>query len=208
MAIKDNIRTYRIRRGYEQQYLAELMGKNPRTVSAWESGRGTPKAKDLQRLCEVLRCSLADLLAEDPEPFFQRTVTSYTSTLIPVYGRVAAGTPLSMSEDIIGEVEIPDSLAKTGEFFGLQISGDSMLPDIHDQDIVIVHSQNDAESGEIVIAAVNGDDAVCKKLVKLPEGIMLMSLNQAYPPMIYTADAIEQTPITILGKVVEARRKF
>ena len=55
-------------------------------------------------------------------------------------------------------------MARTGEFFGLKISGNSMEPDIHNGDTVIVRRQNDAESDEIVIALINGNDGVCKRL--------------------------------------------
>lgn len=85
---------------------------------------------------------------------------------ISVLGRVAAGLPIEAIENIIDTVEITEELARTGQFFGLRIQGDSMEPDIHNGDIVIVRQQDDAESDEIVIALVNGNDGVCKRLKK------------------------------------------
>ena len=55
-------------------------------------------------------------------------------------------------------------MASTGEFFGLQIHGDSMEPRMKDGDVVIVRQQNDAETDNIVIAVVNGNEATCKRL--------------------------------------------
>ena len=106
------------------------------------------------------------------------------------------------------EEEIPEELARTGEFFGLRISGDSMEPDIHNGDTVIVKRQDDAESDEIVIALVNGNDGVCKRLKKYADSIALISLNPNYEPMYFNQEEIEEKPVKIIGKVVELRRKF
>ena len=83
-----------------------------------------------------------------------------------------------------------------------------MEPRMKDGDVVIVRQQEDAESGEVVIATINGDDATCKRLRKYAEGIMLLSTNPAYEPMTFTNHDIEELPVKILGKVVELRAKF
>ena len=92
-------------------------------------------------------------------------------------GRVAAGVPIEAIEEIIDTEEIMEDLAKTGTFFGLQIHGNSMEPKMSEGDIVIVHQQDDAESGEIVIVTVNDTDATCKRLRKYRDGIELISNN-------------------------------
>ena len=130
------------------------------------------------------------------------------SILIPVLGRVAAGTPITAIEDVIGYEEISEELAHTGDIFALKIKGDSMDPEIKNGDTVIVRSQEDADTGDIVIALVNGDDATCKRLVKYTDGIRLMSINPTYEPMFYTNDEIMEKPVCILGKVVENRRRY
>lgn len=75
-------------------------------------------------------------------------------------------------------------------------------------DVVIVRKQDDAESGEIVIAMVNGCDATCKRLKKYAEGIMLLSNNPKYEPMVFSKEEIETKPVRIIGRVVELRAKF
>lgn len=127
---------------------------------------------------------------------------------IKVLGHVAAGIPINAIEDIIDTEEITEEMARTGEFFGLQIKGDSMLPDLHNGDIVIVRQQDDAENGDTVIATVNGNDAVCKRLRKYSDGILLLSNNSNYEPMEFSNKDIIDMPVKILGKVVELRRKF
>ena len=75
-------------------------------------------------------------------------------------------------------------------------------------DVVIVRQQDDAESGDVVIALINGDDAVCKRLRKYKEGIALLSNNPSYEPMYFSNEEIEKKPVRIIGKVVELRGKF
>lgn len=127
---------------------------------------------------------------------------------IPVLGNVAAGIPIQAIEDILDYEEISEEVAHSGEFFALKIKGDSMEPEIRNGDIVIVKQQDDADTGDIVIALVNGDDATCKRLVKYRDGIRLMPINPAYEPMYYTRDEIIEKPVRIIGKVIENRRKY
>lgn len=128
---------------------------------------------------------------------------------IPVLGRVAAGIPIESIEDVEDWEEIPESMAKNGEYFALRIQGDSMLPEIRQGDIVIVQKQPCVESGEIAIVLINGNDATCKKIQKQESGITLIGYNTAvYSPTFYTRKQIEDLPIRILGKVVEVRRKL
>ena len=84
----------------------------------------------------------------------------------------------------------------------------SMTPKISDRDIVIVRKQEDAEDGDIVIALINGNDAVCKRLKKYGENIALVSTNPAYPPMYFSPEEQENLPVRIIGRVVELRSRF
>lgn len=127
---------------------------------------------------------------------------------IKVLGRVAAGVPIEAVEDIIDTEEISADMARSGEYFGLQIHGDSMEPRIYEGDVVIVRQQDDAESGDIVIAMINGNDATCKRLTKYTSGIALAALNTKYEPMMFTNEEIIEKPVRIIGKVVELRGKL
>ena len=107
-------------------------------------------------------------------------------------------------EVIDGYESIPDSWS--GDYFALRIKGDSMEPKISNGDIVIVRKQEDADDGDVVIAAVNGDEATCKKLRKFGGSVMLQPTNSAYTPIIW--DGVHGAPVTIIGKVVELRSRF
>ena len=159
----------------------------------------------VQALSDYFGINKSDLI-DDKSALIGKTPSKGFS--VNVLGRVAAGIPIEAITDIIDTEEISQDLAKTGEFFGLQIHGDSMEPRMYEGDVVIVRQQDDAESGDIVIAMVNGYDATCKRLMKYVGGISLISLNSKYDPMMFTNQEIEEKPVRIIGKVVELRGKF
>jgi repressor LexA len=125
-----------------------------------------------------------------------------------VLGTVPAGIPIAAVEDILDYEELPQSWENQGEFFGLKIKGDSMYPTLENGDVVIVRKQSSADNGDTVIAMVNGDDATCKRYERSENGIMLIPNNSNYTPTFYTNEQIERLPVTIVGKVIELRRKF
>ena len=128
---------------------------------------------------------------------------------IPVLGRVVAGIPIDAVEEILDYEEITPELAATGDFFALQVKGDSMEPTLRNGDIVIVKRQPTVDSGDIAIVLVNGNDATVKEIKESPAGITLIGHNVAvYTPHFYSNHDIESLPIQIIGKVVEMRRKF
>lgn len=189
----------------KQADLVVRTGISKGALSSYISGRYIPKQNNIHLIAKALNVSESWLMGADVP---MSRLYPHSSNTINVLGRVAAGIPINAVEDIIDTEEITDDLAKTGEFFGLKIKGDSMEPRICDGDVVIVRQQDDADSGDIVIALVNGDDAVCKRLVKYATSIALVSLNSKYEPMMFTDEEIESKPVRIIGKVVELRGKL
>lgn len=195
-------------RGLNQSDIISITGINKGALSSYLSGRYKPKQTNIYLLSKALNVSEAWLMGADV-PMERNSDTKLRGVKINILGRVAAGLPLEAIENIIDTEEISEELACTGEFFGLQIRGDSMEPRIYNGDVVIVRRQEDAESGDTVIALVNGNDAVCKRLAKYSDGIGLISLNSAkYEPMIFSSAEIQSKPVKIIGKVVELRGKL
>lgn len=188
-----------------QAELAERMHVSTATTSNWCKGIKLPRMDKVDKMCSIFGCLRSDLLED--KGYLQGKKQS-KGIIINVLGRVAAGIPIEAIEDIIDTEEISSDMARTGEFFGLKIHGDSMEPRMCEGDVVIVRRQDDAESGEIVIATVDGSDATCKRLRKYRDGIELISNNPAYTPMFYSNEDIENKPVRIIGKVVELRGKF
>ena len=206
----ERIRELRKMRGMSQQDLANKLDLNKVAISQYERGVRRPSIDIVSALCDIFNVSSDFLLGED-DVTIRIVNTDEIKKLdsprrIPVLGRVAAGIPIDAIEDVIDWEDIAEDAP--GEYFGLKIKGDSMMPRIVEGDVVIVHSQPDAESGDVVIVQINGDTATCKRLAKYDTGISLISFNPMYAPINFTNEEIEKLPVTIIGKVVENRQKY
>ena len=210
MNFRTRLKQLRNEKKINQRELANFLKVAPSTISMYESGQREPNFEVLESLADFFNVDLNYLLGKSDKTTKLMLEDSQPpqGLQIPVLGTVAAGIPISAVEDILDYEEIDSSWQSQGEFFALRIKGDSMQPKMDDGDVVIVRQQSDANSGDTVIALVNGDDATCKKLQKTENGIMLVSTNPNYLPMFFTNEEIQTKPVVILGKVVELRSKF
>lgn len=202
----DRVRARREELSLTQAELAKKMGyKSRSSINKIELNQRNMKQSQIAALATALDTTPAYLTGWNEEETQQ-----HETFTIPVLGRVAAGIPIEAVEDIVDYEELSSDIFRDSpkSYFGLQIKGNSMEPRICDGDYVIVHGQDDAECDDIVIALVNGNDAVCKRLKKYADSIALVSLNPAYEPMIFTKEQIDSLPVRIIGKVVELRGKL
>ncbi len=198
MNMGDIIKKKRIEAGLTQEELAEKLGLQKSAIAKYENGRvENIKRSTIKKMSDILKCNPSYLMGLD-----QAT----PSRRIPVYGKVAAGIPIEAVENIIDFEDIPSTW--DGEYAALKVKGNSMSPRIEDGDVIICRVTNDAESGDIVVALINGQDATVKKLIKNPDGIVLQPLNPSYEPLYFSKAAQASTPVVIWGKVVENRQKF
>lgn len=193
------IKELRRDKGYSQRRLAQLCSVHQTAVSQWETGRTVPERETLITLSQVLGVSVDTILGNGELE---------DKALIPVLGYVRAGVPAQAVENVLEYEEMSTSLAGRGEYFGLKIRGDSMFPMFHPDDTVIVRRQPDTESGDIAVVHIGNEDAVVKKLIKKDTSIALVSENSFYEPMLFTKEEVASLPVTVIGKVVELRRKF
>lgn len=205
MAIGERIKNRREELGLTQQQLADRLGyKSKSAINKIELGVNDIAQKRIVDFAKALNTSIEYLLGMDKK----NSEKKLQSVRIPVLGRIAAGIPLEMIEDVVDWEEIDADTAKLGSIFALKVEGHSMEPRILDGDVVIIHQQEDAENGDVVIASVNGDDATCKRLRKFKDGIELVPNNPAYAPMFFSNQEIVSKPVRIIGKVIELRGKF
>ncbi len=195
------------------QYYMDLYGKTRNdicsalkikytTFSDWVNAKTYPRIDSIELMANYFGIEKIDLVEE------HKLLNRPKGVRIPVLGEVVAGVPIDAVEEYLDWEEITPELAETGDFFALKIKGDSMEPRIVAGDVVIVKMQSTAETGDIVIAMVNGDDACCKRFIKQNDGIILQSFNSAYTPMFFTKEEIETKPVSIIGKVIENRQKY
>ena len=190
------------RQGINISELCRRSGVNRGSLGDIKTGRRQSlSAENLKKIADYFGVSIDYLLGNSPAP---RT----SGVRVPVYGQIAAGIPIEAITDIEDYEEISEEMAKSGEYLGLRIHGDSMEPRFTEGDVIIVRQQDTCENGDICAVLVNGNDATCKKIKRTPEGILLISANPKYDPMFYTNRQIAELPVRILGKVVELRAKF
>lgn len=203
-SIGERIKEARKAAGLTQVELAKKTELSRSYIGDIEKDRYNPSVSTLQLIAKATNAPLETLL-----PSTKPQQPAGRGVRIPVLGRVVAGIPIEAVEEILDYEEITPGLAATGEFFALQVKGDSMEPTLRDGDVVIVKKQPTVDSGDIAIVLVNGNDATVKEIKESPAGITLIGHNVAvYTPHFYSNKDIQDMPVQIIGKVVEMRRKF
>lgn len=121
---------------------------------------------------------------------------------VPVYGKVAAGIPITAIEEVSETFPLPMSFAHNKDLFMLKVQGDSMVnAAILDGDYIIVQQQPTASNGDIVVALVGGEEATVKTFYKEKGHFRLQPENDTMEPIIVDE-------VSILGKVVGVYRQF
>jgi repressor LexA len=150
----------------------------------------------------------AGLLTKDPTKPRAMTLASEArvdATVVPLVGRIAAGSPTLAAEHVEDHVSVPSGFVRTGEHFALRVSGTSMIDaGILDGDLVVVRSQEGADDGDIVAALLPGpaeDEATIKRLGHDGAHVMLIPENPTLEPF-------EMIDGRILGKVVAVLRQL
>lgn len=204
MTSGQRITKLRKERDLQQKEVAAAIGMNRIVLNRIELGKRPLRDDEAVALADFFHVTTDYLLkGVTAQPRDKKGVR------IPVLGRVVAGIPIEAVEEILDYEEITPELAATGEFFALQVKGDSMLPKLEEGDVVIVKKQEDVETGDIAIVLVNGDEATIKQIKKVNGGIMLYGFNpDVYEPHFYSNQQIEELPVRILGKVIESRRSW
>jgi repressor LexA len=123
---------------------------------------------------------------------------------VPLVGDVAAGTDVLAQENIEETVPMPADLTGDGDLFMLRVRGDSMIEaGILDGDFVVARVQPTAESGDIVVAGIPGEEATVKTWARRDGQVVLLPANPSFEPMVFDPDLVQ-----VYGKVVTVMRKL
>tara|TARA_Y100001934_G_scaffold272886_1_gene362038 strand:- start:52765 stop:53472 length:708 start_codon:yes stop_codon:yes gene_type:complete len=148
---------------------------------------------------------LVDVSAESETPLPSVNVPIYENTMhLPLYGRIAAGTPIEALRDESNMLDVPPDLVGSGDHYALEVEGDSMInAGIHDGDYVIIQRCTDAESGTIVVALVDREEVTLKRLRRKGASIALEPANIDYETRIFGPDRVR-----VQGRLVGLIRKY
>jgi repressor LexA len=123
---------------------------------------------------------------------------------VPVMGRIAAGTPISAIQSRSHTIHVPPEMLTTGDHFALEVRGDSMVEaGIFEGDLALIKKTDTADTGDIVVALVDEEEATLKRLRKKGMSIALEAANPSYETRIFGPDRVR-----IQGKLVGIFRRY
>lgn len=123
---------------------------------------------------------------------------------LPLYGKIAAGTPIEALRDHSNSVDVPASMLGSGNHYALMVEGDSMIEaGIHDGDTVVIRSGETADNGAIVVALVDDAEVTLKRLRRKGASVALEPANVSYETRILPADRVK-----VQGRLVGLLRRY
>lgn len=131
--------------------------------------------------------------------------------IIPILGKITAGQPILAEEYLEGYLPVDPNIygmTSPDDYFYLKVSGESMNLKVHNGDYALIHKQDYAENGDIIVAIVNGDDeATMKKYKKINNEIVMLEPMSTYPmePIVIN---LKETKFKIIGKAIGQFGKF
>ena len=124
--------------------------------------------------------------------------------MVPMMGRIAAGVPIEAIQTHSHSIVVPPELLSPGEHFALEVRGDSMIEaGIFEGDTVVIRRTDTADTGDIVVALVDEEEATLKRLRRKGASIALEAANTAYETRIFGPDRVR-----IQGKLVGLMRRY
>ncbi len=166
------------------------------TVTSWYNGEFYPRIDKIQLLANYFCIQKSDLVEDK-----SKNIDTQNKQAFPLLGMVKAGYDYFASENIIGYVTVDKPIADIENCYALQIVGDSMQPVLYEDDIIVVHKQEDVENGQVAIVLIDNEEATVKKVIKHDDYIELIAFNSYYPPKKLT----KEDNFKIIGKVIEGR---
>lgn len=211
MTLADRLKNERKKIGLSQKEFADKLGMNARTYASYERGERDISTAVLLNICKTLNISSDSLLGNSDKTIKLTPLTAEdiraNTVPVPLVGRVAAGLSCHAEDNIEGYILTDSEILHEGyDYFWLTVTGDSMEPELHDKDLVLVREQETLDSECFAVVRIDGEDGVVKRVRVEPERITLTSVNPYYPPRVFERE--QMNDIAIVGKVVQSKRTY
>ena len=191
-----------------------------RLITALEERGFIRRLAHRARALEVLKLpEKASPIANSPESGFSASVIrgnfaartadssaaeASDSLSLPLYGKIAAGTPIEALRDQSNAINVPASLLGRGEYYALEVAGDSMVDaGIFDGDTIVIERSEVAENGAIVVALIDNEEVTLKRLRRKGNSVALEAANEAYETRIFGPDRVK-----VQGRLVSLLRQY
>lgn len=208
----NRLKALREEKGLSQKEVAAALGLPPTTYGGYENNKREPNSEILIAIADYFQCSIDYLIGKTSARELLHSISPIeykpnSMIPIPVVGKVAAGYNC-LAETNIEYYELVDSetINSGYEYIWLKVKGDSMEPEIKEDDLVLVRLQDTIDNGDYAVIIVDNEDGLVKKIKREKNSIALISINPYYPPRMFKG--IEMQRINIVGKVIESKRKF
>lgn len=211
MNFGNKIKQLRIDKQWTQEFVAKQLNISMGALSRYETGMYEPKSLDLIKDFSILFEVSTDYLLGKEENNNKQDLTDKLF-LIPIVGRVPAGEPLLADENIEGYLPIDPimyNLTSPDNLFFLRVVGESMNKVVSNGSFVLVKKQDYAETGDVVVALVNGDnEATLKKFKDLDNNFVMLEPDSTYPEYTPRIVNLRDTEFKIIGKVIGDFKKW
>ena len=197
-----NIADARLEKGWSQKDLAEKIGTSQQQIARYESGTEV-RANVLIQLSRALGCTVNDLLGLGTAQIVR--AESCKSYPVPVFGRIAAGTPREALAQSDSTHDTPETLfVKHESAFWLTVSGNSMNRLFPDGSLVLIDPDEEVRNGDVGVVFVNGDDATLKRVYFEYDSIRLHpeSYDPEYRDRVIDASDPDAPEVRVIGKAV------
>lgn len=215
----DKLKTARKNANLLQNDVAQLLNDKYKintareTISRWENNTRIPKTEILLKLAELYNVPIEyfcdntpQIIAKDTSSSIPQPLTQESTILLPILGAVSAGNGVYADNTIEGYERIPSSWLHDHNEILLRVRGDSMYPKFEDNDLILVHPQENLENGEYGVVLIDDDNGVVKRVMHKENSIELISVNPLYPPKIFSKE--DMVRLRIFGKVKKLIRNY
>lgn len=187
-------------------------------INKWRNGT-KPRIDSLQKVADYMNVTLKDLMSTDAADIYGSSlipdnwtdgpdvVRDSSLRYIPVYRCLSPDGSSPEPDDIMTHFAIlPDNTPDANECFGFAVTDSGMSPYIDPGDIVIVRSDPEPESEDIVVVSVPGTGTVCRKLIRNGDDIILQPFSMHYSATLYRSHELDLLPVIMRGKVITVVR--
>lgn len=197
MELKDLIKQYKIKTGYNNATIAKLLGVSKPTIGRWVSG-------EVNRLQEETANKFSELLGYDVNKVLNDNLSSFKK---PILGMVKAGYDLFLEDNYLGESEVTYDEYNDGDFF-LEVVGNSMIGDgIIDGSLIYVRKTKHVNSGKIAVVQVD-DEVTVKKVIFKADTLILEASNPSVENRYFTKEEIINLPVNVIGEVLYSKTEY
>ena len=208
--MKNNLKTTRVRAGYSQKEIADLLNVSKSSVSLWESGKVSPSNEALYTLSKLYGVSMESLLDmgntsqinEDSE-IYKYQIKEKEEVMIPLLVSIKC---IGKKNSVIKYIPVPHSyISKYGnDIVGVMATGHSMSPTITQNDCMICIPGSNWENGNIVIVDINDGETIKRIHHSDDGGFDLIPENKDFSVMHLTPAEVDKYNVRVLARIVRS----